>query len=341
MPNRGRCEPQRARQEWRGPAPPGRAVTMHRRRARPAHQRRQSAPGELKSHHGEVITDAWHPTYEGAPSDSRPWDPDTEGMPGVHRGSNGCWQDEAEAFGCHAAFRAGMPPSDEAVSTTGGETRGAGGPGARRALQTRRPCGVLDLARGRRFDGFVRVPAAAFAGLAASLVCAVALADLGPPPGYVACTAEARRAVFGECYECRASAANSEHCANALAEYGFTWSCGQRSIAAWSEVWCRPVDPKAKAVPASVIEDLADPSGGLPLAGAPSRPAPSADRPAPARELAPALPADAGAPSPRTVPPTSGCAACSVDGNRMSVAGRALALALVFAAWARRRHGRR
>jgi formylglycine-generating enzyme required for sulfatase activity len=56
----------------------------------------------LKSHHGELVADSWHPTYDGAPTDSRAWDP---GMPNVQRGSNGCWQDEAEAFGCHAAWR--------------------------------------------------------------------------------------------------------------------------------------------------------------------------------------------------------------------------------------------
>ena len=57
----------------------------------------------LKSHHGEIVADGWHPTYDGAPVDSRAWEP---GWPNVHRGSNGCWQDDAEAFGCHAAFRA-------------------------------------------------------------------------------------------------------------------------------------------------------------------------------------------------------------------------------------------
>lgn len=72
--------------------------------------------GRLKSHHGEIVADAWHATYDGAPDDSRPWDPN--GMPGVHRGCGACWQDEAEAFACHAAFRgpgtagAGRPARD-------------------------------------------------------------------------------------------------------------------------------------------------------------------------------------------------------------------------------------
>ena len=59
----------------------------------------------LKSHHGELVADAWHDDYGGAPADARAWDAGP--VPGVHRGSNGGWQDDAEALGCHVAFRAG------------------------------------------------------------------------------------------------------------------------------------------------------------------------------------------------------------------------------------------
>ncbi len=60
--------------------------------------------GRLKSTHGEFVADSWHPTYKSAPADSRAWN--AKAMPGVHRGSNGSWEDEACAFGCHASWRA-------------------------------------------------------------------------------------------------------------------------------------------------------------------------------------------------------------------------------------------
>jgi formylglycine-generating enzyme required for sulfatase activity len=68
----------------------------------------------LKSAMGEFVADGWHPSYVGAPSDSRPWDPDPSGKPGVHRGAHSCWQDDMEAVTCHAALRE-MASGDGAV----------------------------------------------------------------------------------------------------------------------------------------------------------------------------------------------------------------------------------
>lgn len=59
----------------------------------------------LKSDLGGFVADGWHSSYEGAPADSRAWDPDPEGLPGVHRGAHTSWQDDSEAITCHAACR--------------------------------------------------------------------------------------------------------------------------------------------------------------------------------------------------------------------------------------------
>jgi len=69
----------------------------------------------LKSDHGELVADGWHPSYAGAPSDSRAWDPDPSGSPGVLRGSHNCWQDDAEAIMCHAAVRGSADGADGAA----------------------------------------------------------------------------------------------------------------------------------------------------------------------------------------------------------------------------------
>lgn len=59
----------------------------------------------LKSDLGEFVADGWHSSYDGAPADSRAWEPDPHGLPGVHRGAHTSWQDDAEAVTCHAACR--------------------------------------------------------------------------------------------------------------------------------------------------------------------------------------------------------------------------------------------
>jgi formylglycine-generating enzyme required for sulfatase activity len=66
----------------------------------------------LKSDQGELVADAWHASYAGAPTDSRAWDPDPSGVPGVHRGAHNCWQDDAEAITCHAAVRGSADGTD-------------------------------------------------------------------------------------------------------------------------------------------------------------------------------------------------------------------------------------
>lgn len=69
----------------------------------------------LKSDLGELVADGWHASYEGAPADSCAWDPDPEGIPGVHRGAHGCWQDDAEGVTCHAACRGNAEACDGAL----------------------------------------------------------------------------------------------------------------------------------------------------------------------------------------------------------------------------------
>lgn len=56
---------------------------------------------------GEWVADSWHPSYVGAPSDSRAWDPAPDGTPGVARGCQSWgWQQRYEAVALHASFRA-------------------------------------------------------------------------------------------------------------------------------------------------------------------------------------------------------------------------------------------
>jgi formylglycine-generating enzyme required for sulfatase activity len=56
---------------------------------------------------GEWVADRWHDGYDGAPADSRAWDPDPSGRPGVARGGlDHGWQQAYEAVTLHAAYRA-------------------------------------------------------------------------------------------------------------------------------------------------------------------------------------------------------------------------------------------
>jgi hypothetical protein len=61
----------------------------------------------------ELVGDAWHEGYEGAPGDGAAWDP--RAVPDNARGCHSGWQDEMEAIRLHAGVREGKHGDDEAV----------------------------------------------------------------------------------------------------------------------------------------------------------------------------------------------------------------------------------
>ena len=70
--------------------------------------------------------------------------------------------------------------------------------------------------------------------------CAVARADIPPPPGYVeTCTAE-RQCPGQEVDRCSASFRERDACARRHAGDGYTLACRTRGASVWTELWCRP-----------------------------------------------------------------------------------------------------
>ena len=182
-----------------------------------------------------------------------------------------------------------------------------------------------------------RVVSAVLFSLSSALIASPARADLGPPPGFVACTLEAQRARGDECLACRASAETRDRCGAALSDYGFEHRCRAPGLTLfWTELWCRPPSPSAKEVPATVLATLEEPSSGEtpPLAPTASG---TADGP-------PASPTATGEPlpaPPAVSPPPGGCGACAAGDVPPAPPPPGIALAIAAAAlvmrFARRR----
>ena len=106
--------------------------------------------------------------------------------------------------------------------------------------------------------------------LAVLLFSASSLADIAPPPGYVEqCTVEKQQKKGEECKSCSAWHGERDKCEKELGTQGYTQRCKSRGASAWSEVWCKAVEPK-KGEPKPEPEKKSSASADLP-SGEPGR----------------------------------------------------------------------